>query len=401
MSPVLPFDVISLIVDIIGETKDKNSLKELSLVSHCFVQICRKHLFATVKLHSAHSQLKLASSKRGFAKLLKSTPDVINYIRELTYEVCDETGSDDHLVSPMILSNFLPTVSRLNYLRITASHRDWNRLDSSMTSAFLHLMHLPTVNHIDLSYIANFPLSSFTLSVNLLRLDLDNALWGGGGYFFDENLKSGMAESMPKIREFRTSYSTHLTKKLLHAKRQDGQPAFNFMDLRRVSLSFDHPEDEQNIRYLLQNAKLLEKLRLKVFSEQSIVGILSLNGCTLKVLHLSVCLHNGGSLTGLCEELEAMAGHNMLEALSLEIFITTIYHIHHTVDFVGSKIQEVENVLVKPGWSALRQVSLELPLPRGGKCVELKEALQSLPDKYLSHLPKLESVAFNYSVYVE
>ena len=402
MSPILPFDVIALIIDIIGGIQDKNSLKELSLVSHCYVQICRKHLFATVKLHSAHSQLKLASSKRGFAKLLKSTPDVVNYIRKLTYEVRDKTGSDDHLVSPMILSNFLPTVSRLNCLKITASHRDWNTLDSSLTSVFLHLMHLPTINHIAVSYIANFPLSSLTLSVNLLRLDLENAtLWGGGlggwGYS-DENLQSETSESMPKIREFDTSYSTDLTRKLLHAKRQDGRSAFNFMDLRRVSMSFHDCEDEQNIRYLLQNAKLLEKLRLKVFADQSIVGILSLSACTLKVLHLRVYLyHNGGSLAGLCEELEAMAGHNMLEALSLEVLL----FVSHTIDFVGSKIQEVENVLVKPGWSALRQVSLKIPLSRWGDCAELEEALQSLPDKYLSHLPKLESVAFNYSVYVE
>ena len=41
-----------------------------------------------------------------------------------------------------------------------------------LTSALLHLMHLPTINHIDLSYIYNFPLSSLVPSVNLLRLDI-------------------------------------------------------------------------------------------------------------------------------------------------------------------------------------------------------------------------------------
>ena len=34
MSPVLPFDVIALIIDIIEENKDTNLLKELALVSH-------------------------------------------------------------------------------------------------------------------------------------------------------------------------------------------------------------------------------------------------------------------------------------------------------------------------------------------------------------------------------
>ena len=78
-----------------------------------------------------------------------------------------------------ILSNFLPTTSRLNCLEINASEWNWNTLDSSLTSAFLHLMSLPTMNHIDLSYIGNFPLSSLPLSsltssVNLLRLDMSH-----------------------------------------------------------------------------------------------------------------------------------------------------------------------------------------------------------------------------------
>ena len=95
MSPVLPFDVIALIIDTIGETKDKNLLKELSLVSDSFLQICRKHLFATVELHSANAASRLASSKKAFIKLIRSRPDVINYIRKLTYEV-SYNDEDDH-----------------------------------------------------------------------------------------------------------------------------------------------------------------------------------------------------------------------------------------------------------------------------------------------------------------
>ena len=80
-----------------------------------------------------------------------------------------------------------------------------------------------------------------------------------------------------------------VTMKLLHAKRQDGRPAFNFMDLRRLSMTTTHFEDVRNIRYLLQNVKLLEKLDLSVESEFQVSDgklrdILSL---TLKVLDLT------------------------------------------------------------------------------------------------------------------
>ena len=136
---------------------------------------------------------------------------------------------------------------------------------------------------------------------------------------------------------------------------------------------FDGLEDEQNIRYLLQNAKLLEKLHISVeFSSQSLVGLLSPSARTLKVLNLSVSFHRHFvhlPLAGLCEELEAIAGHNMPEALSFRIHV----HCHETEDCIGSIIQGVEKVLVKPGWSALRTVSFKVSTPTW----KASEALQS------------------------
>ena len=383
MSLVLPFDIIALIIDIVGENKDTNLLKELALVSHYFLQICRKHLFATVELHDAVPDYNIASSKKGFVKLLQSRPDVAKYIRKLTYKV-GRNDDDDHLLSP-ILPDLLPIFSRLNCLTINASRREWNTLDSSLTSAFLHLMHLPTIYHIDLSYIQNFPISCLSPSVNLHRLDISNMLEEHGS-------PEIVMEMMPKIRELNTSSSSHLTTKLLRAKRQDGRPAFNFMDLRRLSMSFTDFEDDWSVRYLLQNTKLLERLYLSVDYDKSMVGLLSPSARTLKVLDLSVPLWDGSvNLGGICEELEAIAGHNMLEALSFEVGI--VFSV--TVDFVGSIMQKVENVLVKPGWSTLSQVSFKLLLTYDSR--DLCEPLQSLPDKYLSHLSKLESVTFNYS----
>ena len=129
------------------------------------------------------------------------------------------------------------------------------------------------------------------------------------------------------------------------------------------------------------------------------MGLLSLSACTVKFLHLSVCLcqrHGSVFLGGICEELDAMAGHNMLEALSFQIVVE--FDVDTTEDFVGSTIQKVENVLVKPGWSGLRQVSFKLQIRVLRNSLKSCEGLQSLPDKYLSHLSKLESLTFNYSV---
>ena len=48
-----------------------------------------------------------------------------------------------------------------------------------------------------------------------------------------------------------------------------------------------------------------------------------------------------------------MAGHNVQEALSFEVEVVG----QETEDFIGSVFQKVEEILVKLGWSALRQVS--------------------------------------------
>ena len=175
MSPVLPFEIITVIIDIAGEDKDIGLLKELALVSHSFLQICSKHIFATVELRDYVDvpSDQFSSSKKGFIKLLISRPDVVRYIRKLTYRVsrAQICRDYDHLLSSILL-HLLPSFSSLNYLAISASSVNWNNLDTSLTSAFLRLMHLPTINHIHLSYIGNFPLLSLAPCVNLRLLDI-------------------------------------------------------------------------------------------------------------------------------------------------------------------------------------------------------------------------------------
>ena len=401
MSFNLPYGIIDQIIDTVGEGKDTNLLKELSLVSHSFHQICCKHLFASVELHDADPKHHIASSKKGFVKLLKRRPHIVEYIRNLKYEVSDNNNDDRRLLH--ILPKLLQTISCLNCLTIVGSRMHWDTLDSALTSALLYLMHLPTINHIDLSIIRNFPPASLTPSVNLLRLDINDV----------EPPKEIVVqlEMMPRIREFRTSNSTWMTRRLLRVKTQDGQPAFNLTDLRRLSICLG---DEQNIRCLLQNSKLLEELHLstsELYQDQRLDGlhdILSASAGTLKVLGLRIILfefYDGSTdqvFEGLCRELEAMAGDdNKLEALSLEVKVVR----DQTPDYIGSMIQNLEKVLVKPGWSSLRQVSIKVPvaccleieeISGTGKVEELKSLL---PDKFLSQLSKLESVSLNFSSY--
>ena len=415
---VRPFFRYHQIIDIVGENNDTNLLKELALVSHSFLQICNKHLFATIELHDAVPRYHIASSKRGFLKLLKNRPSVVKYIRKLTYREEYKNPNlleDDRILFPF-LPDFLRTIPRLNCLAITTSQSlAWDEMDPSLISALLHLMQLPTVNHIDISYIS-VPLSILTLSVNMHRLDFRHTEYDSEDDDSEEDdteydddspdIVQSEPETMPRICEFYTSQSTKLTTKLLHAKRQDGQPAFDFTDLRQLSMSLDQFQDKQNLRYLLQNSKLLEKVHFSGFGSMVLHDILSPIARTLKVLDLTVSLRPG-ELEGLCKQLKTMAGHyRMLKALSFKVRIDGDSDDHEETenasDMIGTTLQKLGEVLVKPGWSALRQVSFNVSIPCCGtsreEITKLSEELHSLPDEYPSHLSKLESVSFNYSV---
>ena len=83
----------------------------------------------------------------------------------------------------------------------------------------------------------------------------------------------------------------------------------------------------------------------------------------------------------------------MLEVFSLQIVVDS----SGTDDFIGKAgftFHKVEEELVKAGWFALRKVSFKVLIVCWN--ADLSEALNSLPDKYFSYLPKLESIDFKY-----
>ena len=145
------------------------------------------------------------------------------------------------------------------------------------------------------------------------------------------------------------------------------------------------------------NAKLLEKLYILFEPPALVAGLyhdLFYSARTLQVLCLAIEF-NDGFFIELCEELEAIARRNWLESLSLEFQVVGI----EPEEIIGSAFQKVEQILVKPGWSALRRVSFQVSVRRSDSEMVV-QSLNSLPDKYLSHLPKLESVAFNFSAHM-
>ena len=96
-----------------------------------------------------------------------------------------------------------------------------------------------------------------------------------------------------------------------------------------------------------------------------------------------------------------MAGHNVLEALTYTITIGSSENKEDDADdFVGTIIQKVGEVVVKTGWPDLRHVSFKVS--RQARRDRAKsETLQSLTNKCLSRILKLESVQVTFSYEVQ
>ena len=154
------------------------------MVNHSFLQICSKHLFSTIELHDEPdpTRKKYTTLINGFVKLLKKQTRChrVDHIRKLTYRIglgarCLQTifiifrpALTHPKFPPNNSSNSIVSQSPLNI----CMKRTWNTLEFSLTSALLHLMHLPTINHIEISFI---PLSSdLTSSDNLHRVNISH-----------------------------------------------------------------------------------------------------------------------------------------------------------------------------------------------------------------------------------
>ena len=416
-SPAFPFDIISLIIDIVGENDDTDLLNELALVSHSFLQLCTKHIFANIDLHDGNMRHNTkASSKKGFIKLVKNKPDVARYIRKLKYQLDKDDCSNSRQSSPTnsvsvndddqllpTLSNFLATIPSLGSFDIYGNCMDWRSLDSSLTSSFLHLMHLPTIKSIDLNSINNFPGYGLFGANNLHRLDIGQMI-SDTDLEEDEDGTLGMvleSEVMPKLRELRIAEAYELTMKLVLAKMEDGRPAFKFVDLRLLSVGLAESRDIQIFGYFINNARFLETLQLSITQTQSLLGlhaVLAPRARTLKSIELSVNSLETvvGTvrlpLGGFCRELEAMAGRNILEEVIFEIFL----ELGDKEEVIGPIVQNVEKALVRPGFPALQRVIIKFScLERMSNSDEEKLAAMlesSIPEKYLSNLLEHPSV---------
>ena len=249
---VIPLDVYGLIIDSLAEDgKELTTMRACSLVSRAFLHLSRKHIFASVRINNPLRRTSPSIDK--FVHLIERNPEIGEYVRKFDYCI----ATHDHI--PRTLSK-LTKLKSLTLWHHTENKLVW-RTDWPMRSALFHLMQLPTLSHLKLRWITNFPVSDLIHSSSLKHLEIDYI------DFAAEDAVPPSTTPLPPKSVFLRKYSAGLrsasaTRKLVEAKRPDGLPIVDFTELTKVTASWDNQEDINVIQPIFMQAKQLKEIDL-------------------------------------------------------------------------------------------------------------------------------------------
>ena len=226
--PTLPLETIQVIINTLAEdNNDHITLKACSLTCQTLLHLCRKHIFASITL-DGHNLANPKPKTVHFINLISTTPEIADYIQQLEFYI-----SNEEFEQPL-LPGILKTITKLDSLTIRwpRFQRQWHT--NPLRPAILHLLHLPTLTHLDLEDINEFIVSDLTpcTSLKSLRLSLIKI-----GETENQQCLIVSKEPIRLQRLFAGNESSTAVSKLSTAKRLDGGLIFDFTNLTSVSLT--------------------------------------------------------------------------------------------------------------------------------------------------------------------
>ena len=267
-------DVCEIVIDILALDKNDhlNSVKKCALVSQAFLPLCRKHIFATIKIgdpswssEPSHSDTDEGSyhALEDFTQLIKRTPAIGNYIRCLQFYFMENdlrTMLDD-------FPRALQQLTILKSLAIQAAYLEevfnWRALPWPVRNALLRLMHLPSLTTLTLGGIENFLVTDLVHGTNLRCLQVIYCT------FFED---SADAPSTPiilpakliRLHELVIYSNTNSSgiKEITSARRSDGLPVIDAAELTSVSVKCLGLGDMHTLRTFLKRSEQLTEFDL-------------------------------------------------------------------------------------------------------------------------------------------
>ncbi|PPR00306.1 hypothetical protein CVT24_004596 [Panaeolus cyanescens] len=398
-SPSCPIELVARIINIYASVNPLDQVKKLSLVSSFFRDECRKHVFRKITIgndgdesddersdyeesdeerdddfdgrHTSTRNSKTMPSIGDFLELLRRHPHVIPYIQEL--DVVDpriKQGELFHLATALS-KHPLPKLSELTLRFDEVNYEGWGNDISHFLNA---ITRIPTLRQLNLAYVDSvFPstLASFT---QLEGISLMNTV-------LDEQVTEKFNPIMPppKLKSLHLDFSCSDADELTHftsLQRMDGAPTLDLSNLAFLNLNFvgvwdvkafsrlfeSQPQEVQSIKSL---ALTLDMTETTAYSSdfnisKQIKGWILPNFRALTTLHVvykcvekTVDLYDGFS--GILVNLET---NNFLRDLQFQVALGQGFR-----ETAGEGWKRLVDVLMKPGWTHLKEVTLVFDMP--------------------------------------
>ena len=251
MPPIFPHEIEETILDSLAEDdRGHSALKMCSLVCQAFLRICRKHIFGNIVLHAVRGY----STTHAFECLLRETPEIADYIRNLEFRIQDED-----LTNPSIQES-LKRISKVEFLTVRSAYC-WNFewRNTPIRPALLHLLHLPTLTHFALLGTKNFVVSDLIPCVNLKYLEISDITTAAD----ETTFPAVFSEHSIQLNEFVVGEGDvdPIIMKLCTARRPDGQPIINFRSLPKISVVFCN-RNEETLQELFSRCPFLTNVHI-------------------------------------------------------------------------------------------------------------------------------------------
>ncbi|KIM35779.1 hypothetical protein M413DRAFT_32243 [Hebeloma cylindrosporum] len=347
--PTLPFEIIEMIIDAVAQHDPTfSSLKTCSLACQIFLELCRKHIFASITIHDRNRGPNPTSA--ALVRLLSTTPGIADHIRKLRWLV-----ELEQLPHNAPLPGILEKIMKLESLTINwALPLDIQWSDNRLRSAILHLLHLPTLIRLEMHDVQDFAFADLIPCTNLheLRLHAMKSV---------ETESTSVSILPPKPVQVDTLFfgvrcSTAIS--MMGASlRPDGRPVFNLAVLASIQLQLDTFEDFEASRKLFQHCSRLSKVAILLDSPPltwtGIAKMLKPSIGTLTHLHLKTATEDetgaNDPLGGLVPELEEMRHQNVVEKVTIDVFVSSYYECSH-----GDDWGLLDIVMTQSGWPKLK-----------------------------------------------
>ncbi|KAF8968043.1 hypothetical protein BDZ97DRAFT_1800617 [Flammula alnicola] len=259
------------------------------------------------------------------------------------------------------------------------------------------LMSLPTLTSLDLSWIANFPVSALISCTHLQDFHIDFVDIAE----IDDTPHAMLPVASILLEGYSFGYEGAIgTKKILEAKHSDGQSIFAFTNLKHFSATCHTIAAVDIAQSLLRRTRQLTMIRLSIGKQLSFFGLArtiapSINTLKKLILDIDIDSEHTDPLSGLCAELEEMAGKNVLEYLEICVDVALDQYCK-----TGDEWGRLDKVLSKSGWSALKRVSLDIMIGSLGRPEDddLVWVLGTLPQRQFPILSSSKTIDFIFDV---